>query len=363
LTLLATRLQELAYEHGFSQCGVVDLETYAGHLEQLEEFLRKGYHGEMAWLARRAYERSHPKHLWPQAKSAFVVAANYGSGHDVFEDMSSGEHAYISVYARRKDYHDVLKKKLKNLVQACIDEGYQAKLFVDTAPLMEKPLAAQAGIGWQGKHTNLVSRQFGSWLFLGVVLTDAYLPANAESTDHCGQCRACMDICPTQAIPEPYKLNAQRCLAYLSIEYKGVIPRVYRRAMGNRVFGCDDCLAICPWNKFAKASGGEREYLRGLPLRDLVGLSDADFRKFFAGTSIKRTGRDAFVRNVLIALANYGDVKNLDVVKLRTRDKNPVVRAHAVAAWKVLDQQDFDQFSSALYPYEQNALVLEELFH
>ncbi len=354
-------LIQRALELGFDDAGIVKLGPEHDWSEELHRFLSLGRHGSMEWLATRATERSNPRHLWPDARSALMVAANYASDHDVFDDISKTEEGYLSVYARRKDYHDVLKKKLRQLAREYADQGHQVKLFVDTAPLMEKPLAMGAGLGWQGKHTNLVSRKFGSWLFLGALLTDATLEPTPPETDHCGSCKACMDICPTKAIPAPYELDAVRCLAYLSIEYKGVIAPEFRGPMGNRIYGCDDCLAICPWNKFAVTSHGERGELRGLHLRDLARLDDPGFRSLFAGTPIKRTGRDAFVRNVLIAIANAGLLEAWPEVEALCDDDNGVVRAHAVACLKVLDPSKARAKFALMTTGEQDVRVLEEI--
>lgn len=353
-------LIQRALELGFDDAGIVKLGPQHDWSRQLDEFLALGRHGSMDWLARRTNERSNPRNLWPDARSALMVAANYASSHDVFDELSHEDEGYLSVYARRKDYHDVLKKKLRQLAREYADLGHQVKLFVDTAPLMEKPLAMAAGLGWQGKHTNLVSRNFGSWLFLGALLTDAELSPSPSEQDHCGSCQACMDICPTKAIPVAYQLDAIRCLAYLSIEYKGVIAPEFRAPMGNRIYGCDDCLAICPWNKFAVISHGERAQLRGAKLRQLVRLNDQEFRSFFAGTPIKRTGRDAFVRNVLIAIANGGLQDAWPDVYALCRDDNPVVRAHAVACLKILDVPRGQDMLQSLRVGESDARVLGE---
>ncbi|NBT40065.1 MAG: tRNA epoxyqueuosine(34) reductase QueG [Alphaproteobacteria bacterium] len=356
----AEGLKKLAIQLGFDDARVASLDHFPTQEVFLQQFVDLGRHGSMHWMERRLKERSHPQNLWSDAKSALVVAANYASDKDVFDDLSDTSKAYLSVYARRRDYHDQLKKKLKQLATTMANSGCEVKVFVDTAPLMEKPLAQHAGIGWQGKHTNLVSRHFGSWLFLGVLLTSIDLQPDPPEEDHCGQCRSCMDICPTQAIPSPYQLDARKCLAYLTIEYKGVIPQEFREPLGNRVFGCDDCLAICPWNKFAQQSTGEQAALHGRDLEELVQLSDAEFREMFRQTAIKRTGRDAFVRNVLVAIGNSGDQAYLKQVCRLLDDPAPVVRAHAVACLARLSRKHFDEEFIRRLPQEEDPLVLKE---
>jgi len=314
---------------------------------ELAQYLARGFHGDMGWLARDPARRADPKALWPEARSAVVIAQNYGPEADPLAGLENPETGVISVYARGRDYHDLIKKRLKALGHY-IHEGFGAevKVFVDIAPVMEKPLAARAGVGWQGKHTNLVSRRFGSWLFLGEVLTTLELAPDPPERDHCGTCRACLDVCPTHAFPAPYRIDARRCISYLTIEHKGHIAPEFRAAMGNRIYGCDDCLAVCPWNKFAAPTRESellpRAALTAPRLAELARLDDAAFRGMFAGTAIKRTGRDRFVRNVLIALANSGGARAAGVAEERLADSSPLVRAMAVwALWRLLPAERF----------------------
>ncbi len=358
-------LKRRAAELGFDAAGIARADEAWAAGERLDEFLSLGRHGEMAWMETRQHHRRHPQALWPEARSALVVAMNYGPDHDPLETLERRREAAISVYAHGADYHDVLKKRLKQLARAFHQEtGHAVKVFVDTAPVMEKPLAQLAGVGWQGKHTNLVSRQHGSWLFLGVMLTEADLPADPADTDHCGSCRACLDICPTDAFPAPYALDARRCISYLTIELSGPIPREFRAAMGNRVYGCDDCLAVCPWNKFARtaseAAFHAREQLSGATLVELSRLDDPAFRELFRKSPIKRTGRDRFVRNVMIALGNSGDAQALDAVLERLDDASPLVRgAAAWALWR-LDPSRFDAERATRLARETDADVRAE---
>ncbi|MEN3951335.1 tRNA epoxyqueuosine(34) reductase QueG [Iodidimonas sp. SYSU 1G8] len=303
---------------------------------RLRSFLDQGRHGDMGWLAEKADRRGDPRTLWPEVRSIIVTAINYGPQDDPMARLAHTDRGVISVYARNRDYHDVIKKRLKRVGRWLHQShGAAIKVFVDTAPVPEKPLAQAAGLGWQGKHTNLVSRGFGSWLFLGAIYTDADLPADAPETDHCGQCRNCLDACPTQAFPAPYQLDARRCLSYLTIEFGGHIPLEFRAPMANRIYGCDDCLAVCPWNKFARDAAETafhpRAELTSPRLTDLAALDDAGFRAFFSGSPIKRIGRDRFVRNVLIALGNSRDGKAVGIVESLLDDTSPLVRA--MAAW------------------------------
>ncbi|MBN9589479.1 MAG: tRNA epoxyqueuosine(34) reductase QueG [Alphaproteobacteria bacterium 64-11] len=315
--------------------------------ERLKAFLDAGHHGGMAWMADRAHWRADPTAMWPGAKSAILLGMNYGPDGDPLGVLARKDRGAISAYAQGDDYHDVVKKKLKVLGGFIHQRfGAEVKVFVDTAPVMEKPLAARAGIGWQGKHTNLVSRQFGSWLFLGSVFTTLELPADAPESDHCGNCRACLDVCPTDAFPAPYRLDARRCISYLTIEHKGPIPREFRAAMGNRIYGCDDCLAVCPWNKFAQLAREQklqaREELKAPPLAELAALDDAGFRALFARSPVKRIGRDRFVRNVMIAVGNSGAMELIDCAKRALADPAPMVRGAAVwALSRLLPEKDF----------------------
>ena len=291
----------------------------------------------MDWLATTAERRRDPRTLWPDARAIVMLGVNYGPAGDPLAILSERTHGAISVYAQGDDYHDVIKARLKALARwLTAAAGGGVKVFVDTAAVMEKPLAASAGLGWQGKHTNLVSRRFGSWLFLGAIFTTLELPADAAESDHCGQCRACLDVCPTAAFPAPYRLDARRCISYLTIEHKGPIPRELRAPMGNRIYGCDDCLAVCPWNKFAQQGREAKLTARGAlqapRLADLAQLDDAAFRALFTKSPVKRTGRDRFVRNVMIAIGNSGDAALAEVAQARLDDASPLVRGAAVWA-------------------------------
>jgi epoxyqueuosine reductase len=313
--------------------------------QRLQAFLDEGRHGDMAWMATTAERRGHPLKMWPETRSIVMLGMNYAPQTDPLAPLAELRRGVISCYAQCKDYHDVVKSGLKRVAgMLAAESGAAVKVFVDTAPLMEKPLGEAAGLGWQGKHTNLVSRDFGSWLFLGAILTTAELEPDAAEIDHCGSCQRCMDVCPTAAFPAPYQLDARRCIAYLTIEHKGHIPVEFRAAIGNRVFGCDDCLAVCPWNKFAEAAHHmklkAREEVRSPPLAELLALDDAAFRKRFAGTPVKRTGRDRVVRNALIAAGNSGDRSLLPAVEALLGDASPLVRAMAVWALQRLAEPE-----------------------
>jgi len=314
---------------------------------RLENYLDSGAHGDMTWLAASPDRRASPLAMWPEVRSIAMLGLNYGPDDDPLAILKARDRAAISVYAKGDDYHELIKSKLKDLARwLTASAGGDVKVFVDTAAVMEKPLAAHAGLGWQGKHTNLVSREFGSWLFLGSIFTTLDLPADTPEADSCGSCRACLDVCPTAAFPAPYKLDARRCISYLTIEHKGPIPRELRSAMGNRIFGCDDCLAVCPWNKFAsqgrEAKLSARDVLRAPQLAELARLDDAQFRALFSKTSIKRTGRDRFVRNVLIAIGNSGDLALGTEAERLLGDPSPLVRGAAVwALSKLLPRERF----------------------
>ena len=312
---------------------------------RLARFLCEGRHGDMAWMAATAERRGHPLALWPQARSIVMLAMSYAPEDDPLAVLAERSRGAVSCYAQSRDYHDVVKAGLRRVAAALARaSGADVKVFVDTAPLMEKPLAEAAGLGWQGKHTNLVSREHGSWLFLGAILTTAEIEPDAAEADHCGSCRRCLDVCPTAAFPAPYQLDPRRCISYLTIEHKGHIARELRKAMGNRVFGCDDCLAVCPWNKFAVAASETRlqvrEAARSPPLAELLALDDAAFRARFAGTPVKRTGRDRVVRNALIAAGNSGEAGLLAPVRQLLGDASPLVRAMAVWALRQLAQPE-----------------------
>ncbi len=303
----------------------------------LARFLDEGQHGDMEWMAAHRERRSDPRVMWAQVRTVIMLGVNYGPDRDPLALLGCRDRGAISVYAQGDDYHDVIKKRLKRLARWLVAQaGGDVKVFVDTAAVMEKPLAAAAGIGWQGKHTNLVSRQYGSWLFLGAIFTTLDLPPDPAEADHCGTCRACLDVCPTAAFPAPYRLDARRCISYLTIEHKGPIPHALRPLIGNRIYGCDDCLSVCPWNKYARlgreAKLAARATLRAPALADLVGLDDPGFRGMFAKTAIKRTGRNRFVRNVLIAIGNSADPALAIYAERLLADPAPLVRGAAVWA-------------------------------
>lgn len=351
-------LKTTAQALGFDACQICRADDPWPAGERLEAFVEAGHHGSMAWMETTLDRRKTPTAMWEDAKSAVVVALNYGPDHDPMQSLERTGEGNISVYARGKDYHDVLKKRLKQLARAFVAEtGAEVKVFVDTAPLMEKPLAQKAGLGWQGKHTNLVSREHGSWLFLGVMLTDAILEPDTPEIDHCGSCQSCLDICPTAAFPSPYQLDARRCISYLTIEHKGPIAHEFRAAMGNRIYGCDDCLAICPWNKFAETAREgafwARAELKGPGLDELAALDDAQFRDVFSGSPIKRAGRDRFVRNVLIAIGNSADPGLVERSVLpHLDDADPVIRGAAVWALSRLDLARFEIEKASRFDHE-----------
>ena len=332
-------IRDAALAMGFDAVGFAAAHLAERARTDLTEYVARGYHGDMGWLAATASRRGDPQVLWPDAKTVVVLGVNYAGDEDPLAALAEPERGAVSVYARGRDYHDTLKKRLKRLGRWIAARWpFELKVFVDTAPVMEKPLAQQAGLGWQGKHTNLVSRGFGSWLFLGEIYLSLELPPDAPEHDHCGQCRRCLDACPTAAFPAPYRLDARRCISYLTIEHKGPIPHDLRPLIGNRIFGCDDCLAVCPWNKFARAASEPdfrpRAALTAPRLAELAMLDDAAFRARFAGTPVKRIGRDRFLRNVLIAIGNAAD-PGPDLVAAAERllnDAAPLVRGAAVWA-------------------------------
>ncbi len=333
--------------------------------ERLAAHLAAGRHGDMDWMAETADRRADPRVLWPEAKSIVMLGMSYAPGFDPLATLDRPELGTISVYARMKDYHDTIKGRLKQTAGVLAASGAEVKVFVDTAPVMEKPLAAAAGLGWQGKHTVLVSRSHGSWLFLGAIFTTAELPPDEPGTDHCGSCRRCLSICPTDAFPQPYELDARRCIAYLTIEHKGPIPREFRAPMGNRIYGCDDCLAVCPWNRFAAAARDAKLAARAEfaepRLADLLQLDDAAFRALFAGTPVKRTGRDRFIRNVLIAAGNAGLPSLVPEVEHLLDDASALVRGAAVwALSRLLSREAFDAARQARLSSETDPLVVEE---
>ncbi len=337
LVELKSALADEARRLGFDCIGVTTPDAIGEAGKHFYEFLEAGAHGDMDWLAASPERRADPRGLWRDVRSVIMLGVNYGPDEDPLDVLQQRTRAAISVYAKGDDYHDIIKKRLKSLARWLVASApCEVKVFVDTAAVMEKPLAQAAGLGWQGKHTNLVSRDFGSWLFLGAIYTTLELPGDTAEIDHCGSCQACQDICPTAAFPAPYKLDARRCISYLTIENKGAIPREFRESIGNRIYGCDDCLAVCPWNKFAQ-TGREtklaaRDELRAPDLRMLAQLDDAAFRALFTKSPVKRIGRDRFIRNVLIAIGNSGNAALADQAKRLLRDASPLVRGAAVWA-------------------------------
>ena len=318
---------------GFAVCGITHAEHDFG--PRLRDWLAVGAHGQMGWMEERADQRAGPQALWPEARSVIMLGMSYAPATDPLALADVPDRGRISVYAQGQDYHDIVKKALKALARWMVERrSNELKVFVDTAPVMEKPLAGQAGLGWQGKHTNLVSRTQGSWLFLGSIYTTLGLDPDAPEGDHCGRCTACQTACPTDAFPAPYRLDARRCISYLTIEHKGPIPHEFRRAMGNRIYGCDDCLAVCPWNKFADAAAANRAFAAraelAMPrLADLLALDDATFRKVFSGSPIKRIGRNRMVRNAAIAAGNSGDMRLAKPLRALVADEDDAVREAA----------------------------------
>jgi len=345
---LVAALKAESLRLGFAACGIADLAALPDLRARLGDWIAAGHHGDMDWMARRMDERADPARLWPDLRSAVMLGMSYAPGRDPMALAAAPDAARISVYAQGGDYHKTVKTALKALARWLVDAagGGDARVFVDTAPVMEKPLAMAAGIGWQGKHTNLVSRTDGSWLFLGALYTSLDLPPDVPGRDRCGSCRACQEICPTGAFPAPYRLDARACISYLTIEHKGPIAHRYRAAMGNHVYGCDDCLAVCPWNKFAAAAQRNQAFLpraelAAPALADLAALDDAAFRRVFAGSPIKRSGRDRMVRNALIAIGNGGDTALVPLVIARLDDDAAMVRGAAIWALTRLDSQRF----------------------
>lgn len=334
---LTAFLRDEARAQGFDLCRITRPDAIPDASVRLDQFLEQGYHGTMAWMEETRERRGDPRMLWSDVRSIAVFGLNYGPDEDPRGILEKPDKAAISVYARNRDYHDVIKGRLKEIATRFAARSQEdVKVFVDTAPVMEKPLAAAAGLGWQGKHTNLVSRTHGSWLFLGSMFTTADLEPDQTEIDHCGSCRACLDACPTAAFPAPYQLDARRCISYLTIEHKGPIDPQLRPLIGNRIYGCDDCLAACPWNKFASSASEmkliAREDLKEPPIAFLLDLDDAAFRTFFSGSPVKRIGRDRFVRNVLIAAGNSGDRVLIEACRVLSGDPSPVVRGMAVWA-------------------------------
>lgn len=362
--LLEDRIRQQALNLGFDSCHICEATLDTDHANNLREYVAANAHGTMTWMEETLERRSSPKAMWADARSAIVVTMNYAQQKE--PKPIEAEKANISIYARNRDYHDIMKGKLKQLAGKLTSwKSKEVKVFVDTAPLMEKPLAQRAGVGWQGKHTNLVSRELGSWFFLGVILTASELKFDEPEIDHCGNCTACLQSCPTDAFSAPYKIDARKCISYLTIEHDGVIPFEFRKAMGNRIYGCDDCLAACPWNKFAKQGSEmnlrEREDLRTPDLAFLASLDDAQFRKFFSGSPIKRIGRNRFIRNVLIAIGNSRSARLVPVASGHLVDPEPFVRAHAVwALAQLLKKEAFLELRDIHRPAEEQKIVLRE---
>ena len=360
-------IREHALALGFDAVGFAPAASRLEVRRNLREFLAEGRYGDMGWLAAREERRSSPDALWPEAQTVIALAMSYGPATDPLDLLPKRERGTISVYARTaRDYHDVVKRKLKRLARWLVEtHGGGVKVFVDTAPVMEKPAAEAAGLGWEGKHTNLVSRRFGSWLFLGEVFTTLALEPDEPHEDRCGSCRACLDVCPTGAFTAPYRLDPRRCISYLTIEHKAPIPHEFRRAMGNRIYGCDDCLAVCPWNKFAARAREPgllpRIELTAPKLADLAGLDEVGFRQVFAGSPIKRTGRNRFLRNVLIAIGNSGDAGLVPTARRALDDTAPLVRGAAVWALReLLPSPEFEGLRSTRLPGETDDSVRRE---
>ena len=339
---------EKALGLGFECAGIAAPEAVRRSGARFNQFLSLGWQGEMDWLVAKAERRADPRVLWPAVRSIVMLGQNYGPEGDPLAVLERPQAGAVSVYAQGRDYHDVVKSRLKALGRWIAERHRcQVKVFVDTAPVLEKPLAEAAGLGWQGKHTNLVSRRYGSWLFLGAVFTTLPLPPDRAETDHCGRCRACLDICPTAAFPAPYRLDARRCISYLTIEHRGQIPLEFRAAIGNRIYGCDDCLAVCPWNKYAERAAElklrSRPELDAPRLAELAALDDAAFRRLFSASAVKRLGRERFVRNVLVAIGNSGDAGLAPAAEALLDDAAPLVRGMAVwALSRLLPRPDFE---------------------
>jgi len=363
---LKAALASEARAQGFDCIGVTAPGALTDAGRHFRDFLAAGAHGDMDWLAAHPERRTDPRALWADVRSIVMLGVNYGPDQDPLAILQARTRGAISVYAQGDDYHDLIKKRLKALARWLVAaSGCEVKVFVDTAAVMEKPLAQAAGLGWQGKHTNLVSRQFGSWLFLGAIFTTLDLPQDETEPDHCGSCRACLDICPTSAFPAPYRLDARRCISYLTIENKGPIPHEFRKAIGNRIYGCDDCLAVCPWNKFAQSSHeaklAARDELRAPSLAELSRLDDAAFRAQFAKSPVKRIGRDRFVRNVLIAIGNSNDRALATEAERLLSDDSPLVRGAAVwALSQLLEREEFVEQAAQAADTEPDETVREE---
>ncbi|MFZ2155598.1 MAG: tRNA epoxyqueuosine(34) reductase QueG [Bradyrhizobium sp.] len=363
---LRIALADEARALGFDCAGIAGPDAIAQAAKHFRDFLDAGAHGDMDWLAAQPERRADPRGLWADVRSIVMLGVNYGPEQNPLTILEQRTRGAISVYAQGDDYHDLIKKRLKALARWLVaTEACEVKVFVDTAAVMEKPLAQAAGLGWQGKHTNLVSREFGSWLFLGAIFTTLELPRDDADTDHCGSCRACLDVCPTSAFPAPYRLDARRCISYLTIENKGPIPHEFRKAIGNRIYGCDDCLAVCPWNKFAlvgrETKLAAREALRAPALAELARLDDPAFRALFTKSPVKRIGRDRFVRNVLIAIGNSNDASLADAAQRLLGDASPLVRGAAVwALAQLMGREEFEELAARALNAEADESVRAE---
>jgi len=360
---IVDEIRARAHRLGFDAFGITAASARPDLRQRLEAAVAQGWYGDMDWMGETTDRRASPRALWDEARSVIMLGVNYGPASDPLETLARRDRGTISVYARNDDYHELIKGRLKEIaILLKRRSGAEVKVFVDTAPVMEKPLAEAAGLGWQGKHTVLVSREHGSWLFLGAIFTTAELPVDAPHEESCGSCQRCLEVCPTNAFPAPFQLDARRCLSYLNIEHKGPIPREFRVAMGNRIYGCDDCLAVCPWNKFASASREARlqarDDLNAPALHDLVALEEAGFRALFARSPIKRIGRARFLRNVLIAIGNSGDAGLVDAARARLSDPDPLVRGAAVwAVRRLVPAQEASRLALDFLPRESDTTV------
>jgi len=360
---IVDEIRARAHRLGFDAFGITAASARPDLRQRLEAAVAQGWYGDMDWMGETTDRRASPRALWDEARSVIMLGVNYGPASDPLETLARRDRGTISVYARNDDYHELIKGRLKEIaILLKRRSGAEVKVFVDTAPVMEKPLAEAAGLGWQGKHTVLVSREHGSWLFLGAIFTTAELPVDAPHEESCGSCQRCLEVCPTNAFPAPFQLDARRCLSYLNIEHKGPIPREFRVAMGNRIYGCDDCLAVCPWNKFASASREARlqarDDLNAPALHDLVALEEAGFRALFARSPIKRIGRGRFLRNVLIAIGNSGDAGLVAAAQARLSDPDPLVRGAAVwAVRRLVPAQEASRLALDFLPRESDTTV------
>lgn len=363
---MVEELRERARTEGFATCAIAPASLAPACGERLQYWLSEGRHGDMIWMESRADQRAQPKILWPEVKNVIMLGMNYAPADDPMALCEQPDRARISVYARGRDYHDLVKGALKRLAGWLVHQSdADVKVFVDTAPVMEKALAMAAGLGWQGKHSNIVSREYGSWLFLGAIYTTADLPPDTPARNLCGSCSACQDICPTKAFPAPYQLDARRCISYLTIEHKGPIAHELRPEMGNHIYGCDDCLAVCPWNKFAQSAATHKAFhpraeLAAPAIADLLTLDDAAFRKLFSGSPVKRTGRDHFIRNVLIAAGNGNDRGNIGRIRELLDDVAPVVRGAAIWALGMIDRDIFEKEKMVRQSREEDETVRAE---